>query len=327
MQSNKLIGLADFIPKFREYIDKYDSFILLGHKSPDGDSLGSMIALGEYLLHQRSKTVYLPYPIKFPVKYTFLENYRKEFAELKSVEGCAIIVVDCSSINRLELDSNYKFDKIDMLIDHHESFSQYAENIWQDAEYPAVGIMIYELLEALGAKITKPIAEALYTAILTDTGQFSFIGKNSNCLRVAANLVDFGAEPDRIARLIYWNYPISYMKNKHAALENLSFYLDNQLSIISFARSNLDNLETLFEMEGLIDIGIMVDSVQVAVLLREVEQRDIRVSFRSRNGFDVSAIAHKFGGGGRVNAAGCNIHDTLDNVKELIIKEIDKSLL
>ena len=296
-------------------------FLLLGHHSADGDSLGSMIALGRFLKFQLKKNVVMPCPEKFPPKYSFLKP-AADFEQYNPDTKYSIIAFDCSDSKRLDFPNYGEIKEIDILIDHHQGEPDIGYTIYKDTSAPAAGLLVFRLLKFMDCNFTPEIAEAIYTAILTDTGQFAFSGTNEECFETASFLVKQGTSPEKIAKEVYWNHPMTYISNMRTALNNLEFFLDGQLSIISLTQKNIESKELLNQTEGIVDLGIMIEGVQIALLLREMEDENIRVSLRSRVGYDVSEIARSFEGGGQINAAGCSLFKTIDIAKTELIKTI-----
>ncbi|MFP4458487.1 MAG: DHH family phosphoesterase [Candidatus Zixiibacteriota bacterium] len=310
--------------KIIDLLKRKDDFLLLGHHSADGDSLGSIIALSHFLKKQLGKRVYMPYPEKFPIRYSFLENSRTLFEPYTKGRDYTTIVLDCSSSNRLHADEAIDKVNIDIVIDHHEGTPDFRGIQWSRPDYPAVGIMIYEILKDMDADFTPEISEALYTAILTDTGQFAFAGTTSESLKIAGFLIDHGAQPAKIARHLYWEFPHEYILNMKAALNRLELLFDKKVSFVYLLKKDMQTEKQINETEAIIDLGIMIKGVEITALFREIDENMTRISFRSRDGINVSKLAKKFGGGGRFNASGCNIHENIEKSKKMIIDEISE---
>ncbi len=296
--------------------------LLLGHKSADGDSLGSMIALGRFLVDQLGKNVSIPFPKELPQRYAFLERNMSDMRHYDGNSRYTTVLIDCSSAPRMDIGGEENLPDIDIIIDHHEGVPDIGEIIYKDTQAPAAGLLVYRLLVEMGCEFTPEISNGLYTAILTDTGQFAFSGTTKECFDVAGFLVEKGASPEMVAKSVYWNHPMSYISNMRTALNSLEFYSEGQISVIKLTADNVDSPALLHQTEGIVDLGIMIEGVKIALLFRELEPNNIRISFRSRQGYDVSVIARSFGGGGRINASGCNIHDSIENAQKKILNVI-----
>jgi phosphoesterase RecJ-like protein len=311
----------DFVRELERAIETNNDFLLLAHKSADGDSIGSMLALAHYLHFQRGKNVAMPFPIEYPYRYRFLQAHRDILPHFDYDSSSVFILVDTSHFERIDFGTITPSRNIDFVIDHHSGETDICGRIWRAPEVPAVGLMIYRILKHLNAKITLPMAEAIYTAILTDTGQFAFSGTTPECFKTAGQLLDCGADPWHIALHLYWMQPQIHMLNMKTALNAMQYHFNGKLTIIPLSRNNVENEQQLHETEGVIDLGIMIDGVLVTALIREVEENTQRVSMRSRKGIDVSIVARKYGGGGRINASGFTLYMSLQDAVDTIRSE------
>jgi len=317
--------------KIIDRIDKGNNILLLGHKGPDGDSLGSMLAMANFLQEQRGKDVFMPGPIDWPGRYNFLTKHLNGAGQPCKNKIDTILFLDSSSMDRVDW-GRLKPDDFQncfkIMIDHHPGSVPFGDINWIDGNAAAVGEMIFDLLEEIGAKIGPEIAESLYSAIITDTGRFTYSNTSSRSLEVCAKLVkECHINPSLITDEIYTNFSEDYLRNIGIALYNSRTYNDARIVLLTLDRASVKSFSTSFdETEGIVDLAMSVKGVELAALFKEVNRNLIRVSLRSRGRVDVGSLASKFGGGGHHNAAGCTIKMPLSLTREVILGEFMNSL-
>lgn len=289
-------------------IEEYKHFLLTSHARPDGDAVGSVLALYQVLL-QLGKSVDVVLGDPVPLIYRPLplsERIAQSVDAEKQYQ--AVIILECDSLQRTRMMGLERFFSIN--IDHHSSGKQFADINWIDPQACAVAEMIYRLSLALGAKITPEIATCLYTAVLTDTGSFSFAGTNDRTFRLAQELVRFGADPVRIAQNVYFSNPTAKMRLLGAALSNL--HREGELAWMYVELSDIERCGGLEEdLEGLVNYSLGIAGVEVAAFFRELPNDRFRVSLRSKGAMDVARIAELYGGGGHRCASGCSVEGPL----------------
>ena len=302
-----------------------ERFTILSHKDPDGDSLGCSVALFRSL-SQMGKRVYLPLPEDFPRKYEFMRKYINGFPNSRTDEG-DIIVIDCSCEERINWLGTERNGRRVISIDHHEDNPNFGDLNWVEPESPAAGDMIFHLLRQLGAPIDEKTASALYVAIMTDTGRFSFSNATPQSFFDAGELVKLGANPRFLTGEVYFNFSEDYLRNIGIALFNAHNYHNGRILFLTLDRATTQSFSTSPEnSEGIIDFAMSVRGVDVAALFKEIAPSKIRVSLRSRRGIDISEVAKFFGGGGHPNAAGCTINANLTTAQEAVLEQIRKVL-
>jgi phosphoesterase RecJ-like protein len=308
------------------------SFIVLGHVDPDGDCLGSMLALSTYLSEQAGKRVFVPAPRFWPARYGFLEKYRNGNGKPIETDVDTVVILDCSTDDRVDwgdLDQTDFNDKTHIVLDHHREGLPFGELNWIDPDAASVGELVYEILKAFDAKITPAIAESLYCAIVTDTGRFTFNNTGENSLRVCAELVAKGGiNPSEITKKLYANISEEYLRNIGIALYNSRTYEDARIVLLTLDKASVKSFSTTFdETEGIVDLAMSVRGAEVAALFKEIERNMIHVSLRSRGAIDVGAIAASLGGGGHRNAAGCTLGMPLSLAREIVLDRFGTALL
>jgi len=300
-------------------IEQRDHFVLTSHARPDGDAIGSVLACGEILrqmgktadvvLHDAVPTIYQPLP--------FAGGARK--AEAVNGQYEAAIVLECDSIQRTRLGGLERQFLIN--IDHHATGKPFANVNWIEPAACATAEMIYWLARAAQVYVTPDIATCLYTAVLTDTGSFCFLGTNERTFALAQELVRAGADPARIAQNVYFSNPTSKMRLLGQALTTL--HRDGSLTWMHVTHEQMERVEAREEdCEGLVNYALAIEGVEVAMFLREQEPEKWRVSLRSKGAVDVAEVAANFGGGGHHCASGFSVEGTLAAVTERVIAQI-----
>ena len=227
-------------------------------------------------------------------------------------------------------------DSIDLLrnarvtanIDHHISNTKFAHINWIEPQASSCGQILYELIEPLGVKLTKDIAINLYTAILTDTGGFKFENTSAETLEICAKLIKAGVDPGYIFKKCYECKPLSMVRLLARAIDQAIFTEKNKIAYTAIPRSLLESLNASDDyIDGISEFLRQIDVVEVAVVFKETQKGDTKVSFRS-NRINVCQIAKFFGGGGHKLAAGCtiskNLADSINEIIPIIKKQINK---
>ncbi len=307
-------------------IKTYNSIVITSHIEPDGDSLGSVLGLAR-ALSKTGKNIFVPLDSNIPDKYSFLAEMLLPYRELLPNPELAV-VIDCSSPDRIDWGVYGSPPSVPIVnIDHHVGNMMFGDMNWVDENAAACGEMIYYLIKKLGLELDEISATGLFTAILTDTGRFSFVNTKPNIFRIAAELQEAGADPKKIGEALYCNYSPSYLKNVGIALCNLKILSDGKVAFMVLDHKNAQEFGTrVNDSEGIVDFAIAIKGVEVAALFKEVDDDKVKVSLRSRGAIDVSRIAQLFGGGGHKNAAGCTIYGSLKSAKETILREIERDL-
>jgi phosphoesterase RecJ-like protein len=300
-------------------INRRERFVLTSHARPDGDAIGSTLALtqilrqmgkqAEVVLHDGVPRVYQ----QLPFAATAIRSDRI------GADYHAAIVLECDNIQRTRLEGLEKHFLIN--IDHHKSGRNFANLNWIDPKAVATGELVYRLARAAGAQITPEIATCLYTAVLTDTGAFMFEGTNEHTFELARELVLAGADPARCARHIYFGHSTAKMRLLGAALSALQ--REGPLAWIWVTQEQMDRVGAKEEdCEGLVNYALSIGDVEVAVFFRELPDGRFRVSLRSKGKPDVAHIAEEFGGGGHTCASGCSVAGPLHAAVENVLGKI-----
>lgn len=303
-------------------IDQRRDFVLSSHARPDGDAIGSVLAAGQ-MLRELGKRVDIVLSDGVPGIYHGLPTW--ETVQQKSrIHGGyeAAVILECDSVKRTGVEGLDEGGRFLINIDHHSSAKPFGHVNWIDTRACATAEMIFELGKAAGVKITPEIATCLYTAVLTDTGSFSFQGTNEKTFALAQELVRAGADPVRIAQRVYFANPEAKMRLLGHALGSLRRHGKLAWMFITQAQMELCGAREE-DCEGLVNYALGIADVEVAVFFREIEGGRYRVSLRSKGAVDVAKIAAKFGGGGHECASGCSIEGPLSAATEKLIHQIE----
>ncbi|WP_176461602.1 DHH family phosphoesterase [Anaeromicrobium sediminis] len=316
--------MSNSLLKIIDVIKESNKIIILPHIMPDGDTIGSSMALCLALkrLGKDVKIIVdepLPDNIKF-IEFEAIDEHVNEF----QYDLC--IAIDCSDTERLGNRRRY-LNGCTINIDHHITNNFYGKYNLVNPKAAATGEIIYDLIKALNVDMDKKIATCIYTALSTDTGSFKYDNTTSKTHRIVAELIETGISVNSINVELYQNKPINKVKLLKDVINTIKFYYDGKVSIMHVTQKMLaNNKMALSDTDGLIEIGRDIWGVEVSILLKELEEKKVKVGLRSKYDVDVSKIAEIFGGGGHKKAAGCLINDSIKKVNEIIIDNIEEYL-
>jgi phosphoesterase RecJ-like protein len=300
-------------------------FAVMSHVRPDGDALGSQLALA-LSLKQLGKDVRVWNEDGMIEKYSFVarsELITKPPAAPEDVD--VAVALDTAIQNRLGIAFQaVRSAKLWINIDHHPSNPGYGDLVYIDPTAPATGQILFELIKDQQLPLDSEIAENLYVAISTDTGSFQYPNTTARTFEIAAELVRAGADVGRLSRELYENYPRRRIELLRELLRTIRFEGDGRIASFSLSSKTAKDLGVLPEdNEGLIDHLRAIQGVIVAVFFEELADGKVRVSMRSKDeAVDVCAICQKFGGGGHTLAAGARVKGTLEEVEKKVLEEI-----
>jgi phosphoesterase RecJ-like protein len=320
-------GTDDLRP-IAEAIRAHDRFLLTTHENPDGDSLGSILAM-KLALEQLGKDVvmFLQGKTPLPKEYEFMDLHELRRGAPPDRDGRVVIALDCANASRMGPDpAVIERAQLVVDIDHHHDNTRFGQLNAIVPTASSTGEVLYDLFRELGVEITPEIAEALYIALVTDTGRFQYANTTPRTLRVAAELVEAGADVHHIFQFVYENIAFVKLKLVARALANAKVYEGGRIIVSHLERKDFEaaGAEEPFS-EGIIDYLRAVEGAEVAALIREPPSQNgptRRVSLRTRDEeVDVSAIARKSGGGGHRQAAGFSSEASVDEITEFIRRE------
>ncbi|MES2219696.1 MAG: bifunctional oligoribonuclease/PAP phosphatase NrnA [Acidobacteriota bacterium] len=300
-------------------------FLLTSHARPDGDAVGSLLALWMALSamgKQAEMQLFDPVPVIYGT-LPAADQIRQFAGPMVGFEPDAVIFLECDSVERSRLEGLR--DRFLINIDHHTSGTPFASVNWIDTRASAVAEMVYRLAVAAKVKVTPAMATCLYTALLSDTGSFCYEGTDASTFALAKDLVDMGATPARIAEDLYFSNPLSKMRLLGTALTNLQ--RDGSVAWLWVAYDDMVRLGASDEDAlGIVNYAIGISGVEVAFFLREMADHRIRVSLRSKSTVRVTPVAEQFGGGGHENASGCNLDGPLEAATKRILDAVNQHL-
>jgi phosphoesterase RecJ-like protein len=309
----------DQLEQVLQEIEQRRHFLVTSHARPDGDAIGSTLALAQ-ILRKMGKSAQVVLGDSVPVIYKPLPM-AETIVHASQVNGdCdAAIILECDSIQRTRLQGLENCFLIN--IDHHASSKPFAHVNWIDPSAVATAELVFRLAQAARVKLTPEIATCLYTAVLTDTGAFCYAPTNACTFELAKYLVEHGADPGKIAQNVYFSSPTSKMRLLGAALSRLE--RDGAVTWMSVTRRDMERCGALDEdCEGLVNYALGIAGVEVAVFFREVAKERIRVSIRSKGAVNVAEIAEKFGGGGHECAGGFSTAGPVQAAAERVLAEL-----
>jgi bifunctional oligoribonuclease and PAP phosphatase NrnA len=294
-------------------------FLVTSHTRPDGDAIGSILAMG-MLLRQMGKSVDLVTSDRVPAVYRRLPEADSIRSAMR-VHGPydAAILLECDGLERARLRGLEDLYLVN--IDHHLTGREYAQINWIDCEAASVGELVHRLLRAAGGTLTPEIATCLYTTLLTDTGGFCYGATRPATFALAHELALAGASPVHIAQEIYFSASMAKMLLLGAALTSLR--REGRIAWLSVTHQDMVRTCAAEEdCEGIVNYAVCIAGVEAAVFLRELPERRVRLSLRSKGRINVAAIAERLGGGGHENAAGCTVEGPLTRALEVILAEL-----
>jgi len=309
-------------------IRSHDRFLLVTHENPDGDALGSILAMKLALdALGKDSVMYLYGNAPLPAEYSFmpLDELRRDLPE--DWRERVLIALDCANESRLGPDPE-PLDGAPLVldIDHHHDNSRFGNLNLIVPNASSTGEVLRDLFDELGIELTSDLAEALYIALVTDTGRFQYSNTTAKSLRLAAELVEAGADLHRIFQGVYETVQFAKLKLLARALERAQIYDGGRLVVSYLLRNDFADIGAAEAYsEGIIDYLRAVEGADMAALIREPPRSDgptRRVSLRASNDeLDVSAIARKSGGGGHRQAAGFSSDDSVEDITEFIQRE------
>lgn len=291
---------------------------ILTHGNPDGDTLGCAYALA-YALHADGKRVQVLCPDAIPACY---DSLRRDLPQDSFTPGF-VVAVDVADPKLLGSLAQSFVGRIDLCIDHHGTNTGYAANLLLDADAAAAAEVLYFLLEAYGSAITPPIANCLYVGIATDTGCFCYASTTAQSHRIAATLMDFGAQAATINRIFFETKKESYFALQRLALDGLHIYDNGQVAIMPLLQSMYaESGASSAESDRLSAIPRQIEGVLVGATMKEQPDGYFKISVRTHAPADASAICAALGGGGHIRAAGCRIEGPLERAREELLGAI-----
>lgn len=328
------------IQAIQELLSTPKKVVIIPHRSPDGDAMGSTLGLYHFLQKLNHEAVVIA-PNEFPDFLAWLPASETVLIYEKEKEKTAQIILEADLVFTLDFNALHRTGEMEqvlkkvtapfIMIDHHQKPDDYAKYMFSDTKYGSTCEMLYHFIVSLGNKdlIDKTIATCIYTGIVTDSGSFRFPSTTSTTHRVVADLIDIGIENGAIHNSLFDDSSYNRLQLLGQALQNMKILLDKKTSYITLSQKELDqNHYVKGDTEGIVNYGLSIKGVVFAAIF--IEHRDeniIKISFRSQGDFDVNQFARThFNGGGHINAAGgksyLSMKDTVAKFEEILTKTI-----
>ena len=318
--------------QIQEVLDHGKKFVLTTHVNPDGDGLGSEIAFAEYL-QQSGKQVHIFNHSATPENYAFLDPQGE--IELFTTEKHAGLVRACDAVFILDISDWKRLRDLGTLlqalpvrkicIDHHPRDNAFVD---LDVIYPpasSTGEMMHELLTQLGARIAGRLAQALYTAVMTDTGGFRFSNTSVGAFQAAAALVAAGVKPHELYQKVYENQPPQRMKLLAHSLSDLHDEKNGRLAWYVVTEEKLQSTNTgALDTEGFSDFPRTIAGVELSLMFLETQEGKVKISFRSKGKYAINGLAARFGGGGHPYASGALVEGRMQDIVPSVVEEAKK---
>ena len=303
-----------------EIIDNAQSVLIIGHQRPDGDCIGAGLAL-KSVCTTHGKPCDFVFDSPVPAHFAFLPAFDTLNA-FSAKPYDTVICVDCADHLRTGKYIGYvKNAGISVNIDHHQTNNRFAAVNIVVPEASSTCEVLFDLLEPAG-ELNDTVAYYLFVGLSTDTGHFMHSNTTAKVFRTAAKLAEYKFDPHAVASNLYKNTTAGKMKLIARAIQSMRFFADGKVCVISVRPEDLQACDcVLADTEGLIDYGMMIGSVEVAICLTEQNNPQFKVSFRSK-GADVAAAAAVFGGGGHKLAAGCTVSGKYEDVVRKVVKSV-----
>lgn len=319
----------DAITKVAEVLNRAKSVWIASHMVPDGDCIGSTIALA-LGLKSREQEVIAINGDPVPETYRFLKgsDLIKLPSSLNKIPD-VVVLVDCTDLDRAgeEIKKKLETTRCIINIDHHVSNSYFGHINYVKEEASATGQLVSDLIKEMRIKITPEIATALYTAIVTDTGSFQYENTSPEAFRLAAEFLENGADHNNVRNYLWERKPLSSILLLKEVLPTLTFAEDGKVAWMFLSRKLYNQLGLVPEYcEGLINYPRAIEGVEVALFFRELEDGRVKVGLRSKNYVNVNEIACLLGGGGHQRAAGCTVEGPLEKAIQLVVLSVRERL-
>lgn len=308
------------------FIHEQDHFLVLAHVFPDGDAFGSTYAMG-HILHRLNKSFVLANEDEMPQKFAYLHD---EFPLVRadSIQDIPqnVICLDCADFSRLGAISQRLPEHCNLLnIDHHPTNDHYGDVPLIRTDASATAEIIYDLVEHMQMPWSKPLATAVYTGMLTDTGGFRYANTTPALLHKASTLLQYGVEANKLAYELLEKRSKAHIELLKRSLPTLAFEQEGSICwMIVRAKDMQETKANPEDLDGLIQYPRNIEGVEVGILFKQMDDETVKVSLRSADRVNVSAVAARLGGGGHRNASGVTMHGSLDDIVEQVIAELKR---
>jgi phosphoesterase RecJ-like protein len=323
------LARKDTLKEFCSALRKHDHFLLSCHVTPEGDAIGSILAM-DSLLRRLGKKTTVVCEDSFPERLSCLSSKRwHEVREIKKSPAAfkALILTDCPTIERIgKVRELLTPETVIFNIDHHVSNLRFGHYNYVRPDAAACGEVVYDIFKFFNLPVTKEEAKNIYVAISTDTGSFKYSSTTVHCHRIAAELISTGIDTEKINEDLYATYSLNKINLYSRLLGRVKTMAHGRVAWVGMTLEDLKESGARAEdAEGFIDFLKYLKEVKIAFFMSETHSKQrIRVSFRAKGSYDVNTVATFFQGGGHKKAAGCILNATLSEAEKMILKRIKK---
>ncbi len=320
----------------KENLKKLDSFVknsnkiaIMAHADPDGDSIGSIMALRE-ILKDKNKDVDFYINGEIPFNYKFIKDVGKSSVYIEDFKYDLFFALDSSDKERLG--ENYEIFNNSIktvCIDHHKTNDGFCDLNIIEPDYSSTGEIIFDVFNQLNYEINVVAAENIFISIITDTGKFIYDNAGYNTFENVGKLLRMNINKNEIVKNLYSSEPKNIFKLKSDVFNSTEFYYEDRVALSCLCQKTLKNYNlSLKDIDGLVERLRDIENVEISILIKELGKNTYKTSMRSIGNSDVSKICEVFGGGGHKNAAGFKIENIeYSNLKRKIIEEVEKNAL
>lgn len=313
------------------FLKKHNRFLITGHARPDGDALGSELALALFLkkMNKKATIVHLD---DIPLEYSFLPGRKIVTTVKASIKGSydALVILDSEGLDRLEKLAGYLPSGLPILnIDHHPSNNQFGQINWADGKMSSVGEMVYRIIKASGIPIDRNIAINLYVSLMTDTGSFCYASTTSYSHLMASDLLRHGVNLTRVFQGVYKNLTPEDLMLKCECIRRIKIVANNKIAYTELTRAMYRKCRTEpRDTQQYFDVIRSIKNIQIAVIFRETRDKNegIKVGIRTEAPINANKLARIFGGGGHYRAAGCTIYKPIAQAQRVFLAQAKRFL-
>ncbi len=319
--------MTETIQQIIEVIRSNSTFLLTTHEGPDGDAIGSSLALASFL-RNLGKDVTVHYQDSVPDLYTFLPGTDSVLSHIPDQHFDVSFVLDIGERKRAGKEfCDFSRVTTTVNLDHHLSCEHFADYNLIDSQAAATGILVYRIASAYGYRFDRDTALCIYAAVITDTGSFRYSNANREAFTVAGEMIECGVNAWDVAEQLYENQPQKRLELLAKCLPTLDVFRDGLAASVTvtcdmYAASGAGAELT----DGFVNYPRSIRGVEVAIFFRQLDETKFKVGFRSKGKVNVAAFSARLGGGGHHNAAGCTVEGTLDEVKSQVYAIVENSL-
>jgi len=311
------------LDKIASVLNEGNCFLLTTHSDPDADGIGSMLALGKALLEAEKNVILLTQePVFAP--FNLLKDANRIVQKFDyEMDFDAVVVLDCAGMARLGEHRIFLEGRKPLInIDHHETNDFFGDLNLVDINSSSTGELVFELIKVAGLPMGHHVAENIFIAIQNDTGSFRYENTTSTSLRISAEMMEYGVKPWEVSRRVMDGYSLSRLRLLEMSLGTIEFHHEGKIAMMTISLEMFEKAQAHREdCEGFIDYPRFTWGVEIAVLIRQIDENDYKFSLRSNKKVNVATLASCFGGGGHARAAGYECHGAIGALKQDFLAE------